>query len=62
MWPILKLLVGEAFEKEHWKILFNMLKIPKDVGLENFTFGHILNAEKIVLQKINEIKELSARA
>ena len=34
-----------------------MIKIPKEINLENLRFGHYLEAEKLILEKINDIKE-----
>ena len=62
LWPVLKLLVGEAFEKEHWRSLFTTLKLPKEITIENVKFSHFLQNEKILLEKINDMKELAARA
>ena len=58
MYPGLKLCLGEAFEKEHWRDLLTILKISKDVKLETLRFGHMLDAEKTMLTKMNELKEL----
>ena len=33
--PVFKAITGEAFEKDHWKILFGLLKTPKEVNEEN---------------------------
>ena len=55
-------MVGEAFEKEHWRTLFSILKLPREVTLENMKFAHLLDAEQTILQKSNDIKELCARA
>ena len=62
LFPALKLLVGDAFDKEHWMTLFTMLKMPKSIKFENLTLGDLLDAEKEILLKLNEIKELAARA
>ena len=56
------MIIGEAFEREHWKTLFNLIKIPKDVTIDNLKFGHILNSDRLLLEKETEIKELAARA
>eukprot|EP01022_Parablepharisma_sp_SALTPOND_P023029 TRINITY_DN475_c0_g1_i1.p1 TRINITY_DN475_c0_g1~~TRINITY_DN475_c0_g1_i1.p1 ORF type:complete len:3195 (-),score=434.63 TRINITY_DN475_c0_g1_i1:26360-35944(-) len=61
-WPLLKGVVGEAFEKEHWKTLFVYLKFDRSVTIENVTFGHFLSAMPLLLEKASEIKELCARA
>jgi dynein heavy chain 2 len=57
----LKLCIGEAFEKEHWRSLFGFLKL-KDVTVETLTFGHFIDSIPDMLKKQNDIKELSARA
>ena len=36
--PLLKICVGEAFEKEHWSQLFFILKLPREVRQENLKF------------------------
>jgi dynein heavy chain 2 len=56
------MIVGEAFEKEHWKTLFNIINLPRDVTIEKLNFGHILGADKLLLQKEQEIKDLAQRA
>lgn len=53
---------GEAFEKEHWRDLLNLLKVSKDVKVEGLRFGHLLEADKAMVQRMNDLKELSARA
>ena len=37
-WPLLKLCTGEAFEKDHWAKLFQLLRIPQDTKLDNLVF------------------------
>ena len=61
-WPVFKLIIGEAFEKEHWKTLFALLKIAKEVTIENITFGDLLRTDRLLLEKEPEIKVLAARA
>ena len=61
-YPLLKNLVGEAFEKEHWKTLFFLLKLEKDVTIEKLQFLHFISNIDQILHKKNEIKELCARA
>ena len=38
--PVFKSITGEAFEKDHWKILFGLLKTPKEVTEENLKVQH----------------------
>ena len=60
--PILKICGGESFEKDHWRDLFTLLHIPKEAKVETLTFGHLLDSEAHMIAKINDIKELHARA
>ena len=62
VWPILKLVVGEAFERDHWKSLFNFLELPKNMTLEKLTFGNLVENPQKLLKKANDIKELALRA
>jgi dynein heavy chain 2, cytosolic len=43
-WPLLKLCVGESFEREHWRRLITLLDMPKDVTLDNMKFKHLVDA------------------
>ena len=61
-WPLLKAIVGEAFEKEHWKTLFVYLKLDRAITIENVTFGNLIGAMPLLAEKAGDIKELCARA
>ena len=61
-WPLIKLCVGESFEKEHWKRLITLLDMPKEVTLDNMKFKHLLDAVPIMIKKSKDIKELSDKA
>ena len=39
-WPLFKICVGEAFEKEHWREMFYIIDLPKSVTVENLKFIH----------------------
>jgi dynein heavy chain 2, cytosolic len=62
IYPTLKICIGEPFEQDHWRDLFHMLDVPKDIRLEKLLFSHLLDAEDLLIKKGNEIKELQARA
>ena len=62
IWPILKLLIGEAFERDHWKTLFNFLEMPKTMTLEKLTFGNLIEHPEKIIKKTNDIKDLALRA
>ena len=61
-WPLLKLCTGESFEKEHWKRLFTILKMQKDISLDTLKFGDLVDAIPVMIKKAKEIKELSDKA
>ena len=61
-WPLLKLCTGESFEKEHWKRLFTILKLAKDITLDNLKFKDLIDATPVMIKKAKEIKELSDKA
>lgn len=46
--PLLKLIVGEAFEPDHWAQLFSLLKL-KDIKKEKLTFNQLLDCEEILI-------------
>jgi dynein heavy chain 2 len=59
---LIKLCTGESFEKEHWRKLITILKMPKEVAFDNLTFGNLLDSVPEMLKKQKEIKELSDKA
>ena len=61
-WPLLKLCTGECFEKEHWKRLFNILKLPKDASLDTLKFSELVDSMQVMVEKAKDIKELSDKA
>jgi dynein heavy chain 2 len=62
IWPILRKVTGELFEKEHWKLLFSLLNMASIVNLSNLTLRNFLNAGPLLLSKHKEITNLAARA
>jgi dynein heavy chain 2 len=61
-WPLIKICTGECFEKEHWKKLFTILKLSKDVTLDNLKFKDLIESVPEMIKKAKEIKELSDKA
>jgi len=61
-WPLIKLCTGESFEKEHWRRLISILKMPKEVTFDNMTFGNLVDSVPVMINKSKEIKELSDKA
>ncbi|EGR34149.1 hypothetical protein IMG5_022750, partial [Ichthyophthirius multifiliis] len=62
IWTGLRLCIGDAFEKDHWRSLFQILQIQKSVTYETLKFGDLLSSDKQIISKTNDIKELCARA
>jgi dynein heavy chain 2 len=62
IWPALKCMIGEGFQRSHWTELFLLLTLPKHRPFNEVTFGEILSKKDIIHKKIDEIKFLAARA
>ena len=57
-----KYLIGDNFERDHWKTLFNLLKIDNKITKETLKFGHFLEKTDILVKKANDIRDLYSRA
>ena len=53
-WPLIKMCTGESFEKEHWRRLFTILNLPKDVTTDNLKFGHLTDSVVIMIAKAKD--------
>jgi dynein heavy chain 2 len=62
IFPSLKLVGGECFEKEHWAFLFHRLKMGSDVSLQTLTLGMFIRAAPLMQQHANALRDLAARA
>ncbi|EKX39469.1 hypothetical protein GUITHDRAFT_160010 [Guillardia theta CCMP2712] len=60
--PYLKFVKGDAFTQEHWFSLFRLLEFPKGVDRSNLKLRYFLDSSDLVVSKMNEIKDLQARA
>ena len=60
--PALKAMTGEPFERDHWKILFGLIKLPPDLRLEELRFKDLAQRLNVIVDKVDELKELTARA
>jgi len=61
-WPLMKLITGEGFEKEHWMTLFHHLKLPKEMTVDKLTAGDFTKNIEALVASTEQIKELQARA
>ena len=61
-WPLIKICTGESFEKEHWRKLTSLLKMPKEVTYDNMIFGNLVDSVPVMIAKQKELKELIDRA
>ncbi|CAD7969929.1 unnamed protein product, partial [Amoebophrya sp. A120] len=59
---VLKSMTGEAFEKEHWRLLFQMLHLDSTISINNVQVFHFIQKLELMLQNEAKIKELAARA
>ncbi|KAG2385509.1 hypothetical protein C9374_003324 [Naegleria lovaniensis] len=57
----LKFITGDGWQPEHWDTFFRLISLEK-VTVEELKFGHLLPKASIIIEKINNIKELSSRA
>jgi len=62
IWPALKSMIGEGFQRNHWTELFALLTLPKNRPFNEVTFGEILAKKDVIHKKIDDIKFLAARA
>jgi len=62
IWPLLRKVTGEMFEKEHWLVLFNKLKLPANLPLHQLTLQHFLDHRSALFAQQREIDQLAARA
>lgn len=61
-WPLIKLCTGESFEKEHWKKLFTLLKLPQSLTIDQLKFKDLVDSIPVMIKKGKEIRELSDKA
>ena len=61
-WPLIKLCVGESFEREHWRRLITLLEMPKEITLDNMKFQNIIDSVPVMLKKAKDIRDLNDKA
>ena len=54
--PLLKYVGGEILSLDHWQELFHMLELPRETKMEQLTFGEVLGASDIIVQRAQELK------
>lgn len=62
IFPLLKQLSSNIFEKDHWRVFYGIAKIDKDRAPDKMKLRELLNVGKTLLDKSNDIKELLSRA
>ena len=60
--PVYKYLIGDNFERDHWKSLFNMLGFDNKITKENLIFGNFIEKTEQLIENQNKIKDLFQRA
>ena len=59
IWPALKAMRGEGFQRNHWAELFDIIGIKKDRLINELTFKEILNKKINIKEKIDDIQFLA---
>jgi dynein heavy chain 2 len=49
LYPLLKFLIGDAFQSEHWAHLFQLLKL-RDMKKEKLLFINLLDCDAMILK------------
>ncbi|KAL9646809.1 hypothetical protein ABK040_013671 [Willaertia magna] len=58
-----KFLSGDGWQAEHWDSFFRLIGLSNEkVTVESLKFGHLLTRAKLIIEKINDIKEINSRA
>lgn len=58
----LKYCRGEMLSGDHWLELFRLVKLPKGTTLERLTFGDLLAVQSHIVENVDQLKNLNARA
>ena len=59
---VYKYMIGESFERDPWKSLFNILKFDNSITKESLIFGNFIEKSSFLIKKSSEIKDLYARS
>ena len=54
--PLLKYVGGEILSMDHWQELFRMLELPRETTMEQLTFGEVLGASDLIVQRAQDLK------
>ena len=54
--PLLKYVGKEFFSLDHWQELFHLLELPRDTTMKWLTFGEVLGASDLIMQKSQDLK------
>ena len=54
--PLLKYVNKEFLSLDHWQELFLMLKLPRDTTVQQLTFGEVLGASDLMVQKAQDLR------
>lgn len=62
IWPGIKAMIGEGFQRQHWAELFDLLQISKKRQIAELTFRDILTKREQIIKNIDAIKFLASKA
>ncbi|KAK4472017.1 hypothetical protein MN116_005393, partial [Schistosoma mekongi] len=60
--PVLKWLKGDHLTRDHWLELFRLIGLPKELKLENVTFGDFFPIISNIISQSDALKSLGQRA
>ena len=59
---VYKYMIGESFERDHWKSLFNILRLDNSITKETLIFSNFIEKSDLLIKKSAEIKDLYSRS
>ena len=62
VFPVLRKVTGEFYEKEHWRILFSYIGLPSSTSPATLTFQQLLDRSVQLIERNKDITALTARA
>ena len=62
LFPILRKVTGELYEKEHWRVLFGYLGLHSSTSPASLTFQQLLDKGSALIERNKDIGALTARA
>ena len=62
VFPVLRKVTGEFYEKDHWRLLFSYIGLPSSTSAATLTFQQLLDKSVQLIERNKDISALTARA